>query len=279
MQTVAPENTKPLKDSEKPEKKGGPYSKKEQEERKIKVYHLHFEENKSAVEIAELLNVSRNTINDDIKYWHQQLANEFKAQDLTAKMTKQIHRTEMQRDRLLEYLDDAEKFDEKIKLEKFISDIDNGLVQLFSKMISSGKTILEPTVKLDEINEDEIKELVRHEILEEQSNIVKEDDILHDVIKMKKCEIGYAKNVFKKMQELGLDVCKAGHDNYNLHEFAMIRDYVSDDEFKKLEKEMHEQEKKEEKLEAKWEAKFIKKYGADKSKWSDEVRDEYIDED
>jgi len=71
MEKNEPENTKEsfkVSESIKPEKKGGPYSKKEQEERKIQVYHLHFEENKSAVEIAELLNVNRNTINDDIKY-------------------------------------------------------------------------------------------------------------------------------------------------------------------------------------------------------------------
>ena len=76
-------------------KKGGPYTKKEQEERKIQVYHLHFEENKSAVKISDLLNVNRNTINEDIRYWHSQLANEMKAQDLTAKMTKQIQRMEI----------------------------------------------------------------------------------------------------------------------------------------------------------------------------------------
>jgi len=33
-------------------KNGGRYTKKEQEERRIQVYHLHFEENKSAVQIA-----------------------------------------------------------------------------------------------------------------------------------------------------------------------------------------------------------------------------------
>jgi len=77
-------------------KKGGRYTKKEQEERKIEVYHLHFEQNKSALKIAELLDVNRNTINEDIHYWHQQLAGEFQAQDLTAKMTKQIQRMEIQ---------------------------------------------------------------------------------------------------------------------------------------------------------------------------------------
>ena len=36
-------------------KKGGRYTKKEQEERKLHVYHLHFEQEKPAVKIAELL--------------------------------------------------------------------------------------------------------------------------------------------------------------------------------------------------------------------------------
>ena len=89
-------------------KNGGPYTQREQEERKIQVYHLHFEENKSAVKIAELLSVNRNTINDDIRYWHLQLANEMKAQNLSAKMTKQIQRMEIQRDRLLDALEDTE---------------------------------------------------------------------------------------------------------------------------------------------------------------------------
>ena len=90
-------------------KKGGRYTKKAQEETKIEVYHLHFEQNKPAVKIAELLNVNRNTVNEDIHYWHQQLAGEFKAQDLSAKMTKQIQRMEIQRDRLLDDLEAKKK--------------------------------------------------------------------------------------------------------------------------------------------------------------------------
>ena len=81
-------------------KKGGRYTRKERKESRIKVYHLHFEENKTAVKIAEFLGVNRNTINDDIAYWHSQLVHEFNSQDLTAKMTKQIQRMELQRDRL-----------------------------------------------------------------------------------------------------------------------------------------------------------------------------------
>ena len=73
-----------------PVKKGGRYTKKEQEERRLQVHHLHFDENKSAVEIAEVLNVNRNTINEDIKFWSSRFVNKSNELDVFSKMTKQI---------------------------------------------------------------------------------------------------------------------------------------------------------------------------------------------
>ena len=274
---------------EEPIKKGGRYTKKEQEERKIQVYHLHFEENKSAIKIAELLNVNRNTINEDIRYWHLQLANEMKAQDLTAKMTKQIQRMEIQRDRLLEDLDEAESLDEKIKLEKFISDIDNRLVQLFSKMISSGIKSLEPTVKLEEINEDEIKEFVRDLILGDEDpyseDIYSADKLEFDFIRRTKRDINHADNVIYKMKLDGLQLCaqsggfRKDHsllfsDNfstrYNLGTFANLRGYLTIDELGSV---LEKRAKARQEMEKEREEKFIAKYGPDKSKWSDEVKE------
>jgi len=217
-------------------KNGGPYTKREQEERKIQVYHLHFEENKSAVKIAELLSVNRNTINDDIRYWHLQLANEFKAQNLSAKMTKQIQRMEIQRDRLLDALEDAESLAQKLSIEKFISEIDNRLVQVFSKMILSGKTELEPTVKLEEINEDEIKDftisLVKKRNYVFKSCNFSEEDIQYEIINLTKCDIDRARKFFRKMMDLGLGLCQDDDDYYmhNLQKFCIMREYVSKDE-------------------------------------------------
>ena len=116
-----------------PIKKGGRYTKKEQEERKLQVYQLHFEENKSAVEISEILNFNRNTINADIRFWYSQLASKSKLLDIKAKMMRQMHKMEIQRDRFLEYLDEAEKLNEKIKLEKLIFDMDKNLAQIITK--------------------------------------------------------------------------------------------------------------------------------------------------
>lgn len=277
-----------------PIKKGGRYTKKEQEERKIQVYHLHFEENKSAIKIAELLHVNRNTINEDIRYWHLQLANEMKAQDLTAKMTKQIQRMEIQRDRLLEDLDEAEEINDKIKLEKFISDIDNRLAQLFSKMISSGIKSLEPTVNLEEINEDEIKEFIRDLILSDEDpnseDIYSEDNLKFDFIRRTKCDVNHANNVIEKMNRDGLVLCEQSEGfnkdhsslfsddfstTYNLVKFANLRGYLRIDELASVSNKRFEAREKMEREEKEREEKFITKYGLDKSKWSKDVKEMY----
>ncbi|MGI0008151.1 MAG: hypothetical protein ACRD92_00855 [Nitrosopumilaceae archaeon] len=75
-------------------KKGGPYTKKEQEDRQQEVFRLHFEKGYSAVKISEILNVNRNTINEDIRHWYSQLAQELKSQDLVSWSIEQFHRLE-----------------------------------------------------------------------------------------------------------------------------------------------------------------------------------------
>jgi len=111
------------------------YQKKEQEERRLQVHYLHFVENKSAVEIAKLLNVNRNTINDDINFWYSQLSNKPNLINIVEKMIMQILKIEIQRHRFLEYLDEAENLDETIRIEKLISELDSRLIQYYSKSI------------------------------------------------------------------------------------------------------------------------------------------------
>jgi len=262
-------------------KKGGRYTIKEQEERRIQVYHLHFEENRTAVKIAELLGVNRNTINGDIRYWHSQLAHEFNAENITAKMRKQIQRIEMQRDRLLEYLDTADS-DEKLKIEKFISEIDKSLMQHFSKMILSGKTTLEPTITSKEIDDNEIKKFVRDLIfpsgLEE---LYSENELKFHFIRETKCDTRHAENLLERMKLDGLVLCEGTgsipnylktipgdhSQTYNLEIFADLRGYATNDELYQLMKnrlDLKDDIKKEEKKEQR----FLQKHGTDKSQWS-----------
>lgn len=88
------------------EKRGGPYTKKEQEQRRAKVYELHFEKGHSAVQIAQMLVVNRNTISSDIKYWYSQMASQINGKNVVGIVLKQIERLELQRKRLL---DEVEK--------------------------------------------------------------------------------------------------------------------------------------------------------------------------
>ena len=276
-------------------KKGGRYTKREQEERKLQVYHLHFEQNKPAVKIAELLNVNRNTVNDDIIYWHQQLASEMNAQDITAKMTKQIQRMEIQRDRLLDDLEDTKNLDDKIKVERFISDMDNRLVQAFSKMILGGMESLSPTVKLEEIKEDNIKEFVKDLILEDENqdskDVYSEDELKFEFIRRTKCDITHVSNVIKKMKQDGLDLCEqsdiirsrnsfmSGKDfsrKYNLAIFANLRGYLTINEVSEISRKRLEIRQQIEDQEKERREKFIKKYGPEQQ-WSEKVKKMYDD--
>ena len=83
-------------------KKGGPYTKKEQDERRKQVFNLHYEKNYSIVKIASILNVNRNTISDDVKHWNEQFAEEFENVDLSTWMASHLLRLESQKIRILE---------------------------------------------------------------------------------------------------------------------------------------------------------------------------------
>ncbi|MDH5569206.1 MAG: hypothetical protein OEX98_05400 [Nitrosopumilus sp.] len=75
---------------------GGPYTIKDKEERRKEVHKLHFEKGFSAVRIAEILKVNRNTINEDIKYWYSNIKEEVKHENEDY-ILRQIGRLESQR--------------------------------------------------------------------------------------------------------------------------------------------------------------------------------------
>ena len=58
-------------------KHGGRYTKNQRHKRRVKVYHLHFELEYSAVKISEMMKINRHTISADIQYWNEQLADEW----------------------------------------------------------------------------------------------------------------------------------------------------------------------------------------------------------
>ena len=120
-------------------KKGGPYTKQQQEKRRDEVFKLHFEYGYSAVQIANLLNVNRNTINEDIKYWYSELYKTTNFKYSKDWLDKQFTRLEMQRARLRKELDEDISLKDRLQVERLITNIDLSISSLIVKIETSRK--------------------------------------------------------------------------------------------------------------------------------------------
>ena len=119
-------------------KKGGPYTKQKQEKRRDEVFKLHFEYGSSAVQIANLLNVNRNTINEDIKYWYSELY-EDKTNFSRDWLDKQFTRLEIQRARLRKELDEDISLKDRLQVERLITNVDLSICSFIVKIMTARK--------------------------------------------------------------------------------------------------------------------------------------------
>ena len=120
------------------EKMGGPYTKQEQEIRRDKVFELYFEQRHSALQIAKILDINRNTINKDVKFWYEELRNE-KPDYSRNWLDKQLARLEFQQSRLEKELGKEITLKERLQIEKSITHIDLGIASLIVKIETSRK--------------------------------------------------------------------------------------------------------------------------------------------
>ena len=109
------------------EKKGGPYTKPQQEKRRKQVYEMYFEKGRSAVSIARELGVNRNTVNEDVKELSKQFGEEMSQHSVRDLLTRQMQRIELQRERLMMQLENAEG-NERIRIEKMLLDIEMKII-------------------------------------------------------------------------------------------------------------------------------------------------------
>ena len=260
------------------EKRGGPYTKQEQEQRRAKVYELHFEKGHSALKIAEMLGVNRNTISTDIKYWYGQLASQISGENVVGMLLKQHERLELQRKRLLDEIEKQIEFLPKVTLEKMVLDIDNKIANFVSKMV--GKELrFDKYAVTEEVSEGELSEIVRYSVFSAAHlypDSTSEETILLDTVRMKKSDIQYARNVLNTMKKLGLELCKNDSvtgRNYDMLKFASIRGYITKEELVLYFKKRQEKQDLEEKRMQEIEKKYVQKYGKDKGKWPEGVED------
>ena len=123
-------------------KKGGPYTRKEQGERREEVYRLHFGYGYSASKIAELMKINRNTINNDINYWYSEIGENSIIDDAESIIVIATERLDLQRTRLREYLDKTFDIQEKLTIERLIYEIDSRLTTIHQKIAESEKRLI-----------------------------------------------------------------------------------------------------------------------------------------
>jgi hypothetical protein len=117
-------------------RKFAPYTRSQRRKRRMEVYRLHFEKGIPAIRIAEMMNVDRNTINNDLRILYNKALNDYDPNVITLDdiLQKQLVRLEIQRNRLSLYLCDAKDLTSKITVERLISDIDFRLIGVIERI-------------------------------------------------------------------------------------------------------------------------------------------------
>lgn len=234
-----------IKKTQTEHKNGGPYTKLDQERRRLIVRKYHFERGFSAVKISEMIGVNRNTVNDDIKYIYSQIAEELGEHTVDTWALMQYQRMEAQRQRLLILLEDQSNTQGATTVEKMLSELDKEINQFISPIISR----YDAKKTYTEITDDIIKEIVKFLILNRDIDKItgyKIDDILFDIIKIKNCDIEYAERVVSKMKVLGFELCRYERTlvpTYDLAIFGMMRGIISENKLKQIQKQIEERRK------------------------------------
>jgi hypothetical protein len=129
--------------------KFAPYTKSERRVRRSEVYKLHFEHGMPATRIAEIMNVDRNTINNDLKVIYQKALNDYNPDNMSFDeiVEKQLVRLETQRDRLGLYLSDVKDVSAKISIERLIADVDFKLLRTMEKVNHNSDRFFDKVLK------------------------------------------------------------------------------------------------------------------------------------
>ena len=120
-------------------KNGGPYTKQEQEKRREHVFELYFEQNHSALQIAKMLDVNRNTINKDVSFLCSELRDESKSGYYIECLDKQLTKLEHQQSRIQTQLDKEIPLKERLQIENIITRIGLSIASLMVRIETSRK--------------------------------------------------------------------------------------------------------------------------------------------
>ena len=118
-------------------KRGGPYNKKDRLTRRKEVFRLYFEYGYSALKISDMLEINRNTIYDDIRFWYSKTIEGTLTFHPEYAIMTYLQRLDIQRSRLREQIDNTESFKEKISMEHLIFGIDSKILYTHHRLSES----------------------------------------------------------------------------------------------------------------------------------------------
>ena len=124
--------------SETQKRKGGPQTEFQRNQRLNQVCKLYFEYGYSAVKIAEMLNVNRNTVNSDIKDLHSTFQSNWENTSTVSILQNHVFSLMAQKSRLREEIDSAKNLSEKLAIEKMILQVESRLHQFQLKRSQLG---------------------------------------------------------------------------------------------------------------------------------------------
>ena len=218
------------------QKQGGPYTKNEQYERREKVSSLYFQRGFSAIKIADELKVNRNTINQDIKFLRSDMIQKDQIRPAIWLLEQKEH-LEQQKDRLLELLETIKDFEQRLRVEKIILDIEGKITNLVIKITNFNRFEFEyePGPEFDEEVSLVVTDLILNKKAEDYS--YSEREIVFSAIPLLKCDFAHAKKIFVRMKDFGLTEFKDKDGNFNLADFGMLNEMVTKAQLDKSTKE------------------------------------------
>jgi DNA-binding CsgD family transcriptional regulator len=130
-----------------PKGRAGPWTQHDKEARREEVYRLHFDYSFSARKIADLMKVSRNTVNSDLRHWYSIIAANSTRVDPEIIVGITLTRLDIQYARLREQLDKTDSQQERNTIERLMLDVTSKSIHTNQKMAESFMRVIDQTTK------------------------------------------------------------------------------------------------------------------------------------
>ena len=204
---------------------------------------MYFQKGFSAIKIANELEVNRNTINQDVKFLRSDLTQKDQIKQAIWLLEQKEH-LEQQKDRLLELLEITKDFEQRLRVEKIILDIEGKITNLVIKITGFDYLSFEydPGPEFDE----EISLVVKDLILngKTENHVHLENDIILKARELLKCDFTHAKKIIIRMKDLGLSEFKIKDSlDYDLANFGVLNEMITKSQLDKKNKENRQSNK------------------------------------